>query len=1397
MKNSLFFKVLTLSLATLMATACSGGTTPKEDDEPKTGEDKYQVTEAYWTSNITQSGYFGVNSNLTLSLETKVGGSVTSNSKIENANGDMHFYVDGETDIYLDLLNDGSYDVYTKENGEWKKETVPATYMVSLQYIYTYFINPWTYSAFTYNSETHAYEKASDTISIPDTEGNVHSVELSNIAFKFEDNKFISLYYEGSSGEMTASAMITGSLWGTTSITFPSVIIDGGEDPEVIPVDNILVEPRTLELKVTDRAVQLHATVTPENATNKTVTWTSDNQEVAVVDQNGYVTPLSVGRAVITAAAGHKDDTCVVTVVDDSTPVVEVERVSLDKNSHSMKVGESVKINATLYPENATQGVNWTISDSDLATLAYVGNTATVAALKAGTVVVSAKANEKAQDICVIVISEEEKPQEKDPFVGVTLKYKANSLKEAGYNPMYPEYDSAWAENFLSTITISLFAGSVSEAGGVSNPTFEVYSKGADGVLNYALFGEFLSDGSYCEMAVETYFNGSTGKYVHGDKIGNYGQPVMDINSGISFDAETALYTIGSYIYSSDPGNFFVKGNFVFEKVNETPVHLSGLPEDKPEEEDYSKLLENKVFEYTHYTVSVEDADFKDMVAIVTDMQFSFFEENVFEIVMDDSDAAMIGTYRVEPTNASHEYSGEGIYAVYFIPLVMYTDGQEMRIEDGESQADVYYFDSATNELILYSHNEQYLSPTGEVKYANIFVYYGLVAEKVPTHYVPPVYDEWDAERVAAAFEAIGVNGFLPKYDGVKIFAIDPLNTVDKTFTIKLVMPSSSSVIKYYQSYINYLTGELGFEIVIDKQSSSIMYISANGEFSLQTNLLTEDNVFVVSLVVSKYVVYYPEAEIAAYMQKQGYDELIIDFHAQGATSYQFDGENGSLAIMFKANTNVQKVASDFVTALLEINYEPRELKEGYTVYVSTSEEIALTIGYISQDGIAAVYVAFLDASTLPSTRYPDRFVDAVLDGTSDIFPYFGNENAISYVTEKATEYWPVYGVRVYLPEGTNINKVVEDLIANALENSYTQKNFTLTMNKGAEDGGKEMYFYDYYVSDEEEIAFQLLAYEDHYLLNFINLTNYDVEIERPRVAEMYIHDYTEEYNVGDEFVFDGVVTLIMSDDSEKVIPFEYLTPTNPVDLSKAGYYEFEYTYTEDEVTVYDYIKLTISDNTPATRRYEFKNTDTWDISVDSAKFGVWAWGGSYGDGQLVPVTHTSRGGTHLFYFNLFADCEGFQIVRLDPAYNAETFDYESDVWNASEDFDPTEIAEDASLVEFAFGGGEPQEEVENVALSYHCTNVTLGEAGAIVKVWAWGGTYGDGQWVDVELDEENNIASFELASDCTGFKIVRINPEYRDLEDENWSWRTAVWNETGNMSIPADVPEGAIDFRL
>jgi hypothetical protein len=56
------------------------------------------------------------------------------------------------------------------------------------------------------------------------------------------------------------------------------------------------------------------ATVSPWNATNKTVTWSSDNEEIATVDENGKVTAVATGKAIITAKAGNKTATTEVTV---------------------------------------------------------------------------------------------------------------------------------------------------------------------------------------------------------------------------------------------------------------------------------------------------------------------------------------------------------------------------------------------------------------------------------------------------------------------------------------------------------------------------------------------------------------------------------------------------------------------------------------------------------------------------------------------------------------------------------------------------------------------------------------------------------------------------------------------------------------------------------------------------------------------------------------------------------------------------------------------------------------------------------------------------------------------------------------------------------------------------
>lgn len=81
-----------------------------------------------------------------------------------------------------------------------------------------------------------------------------------------------------------------------------------------IPVESVTLDKTELTLAV-DGSATLKATVLPAEATDKTVTWTTSNANVATVD-NGNVTAVGVGTATITATAGGKTATCNVTVVN-------------------------------------------------------------------------------------------------------------------------------------------------------------------------------------------------------------------------------------------------------------------------------------------------------------------------------------------------------------------------------------------------------------------------------------------------------------------------------------------------------------------------------------------------------------------------------------------------------------------------------------------------------------------------------------------------------------------------------------------------------------------------------------------------------------------------------------------------------------------------------------------------------------------------------------------------------------------------------------------------------------------------------------------------------------------------------------------------------------------------
>jgi uncharacterized protein YjdB/sugar lactone lactonase YvrE len=130
--------------------------------------------------------------------------------------------------------------------------------------------------------------------------------------------------------------------------------------PTAVPVTGIALDKNTLSLVGIGDAQTLTATVTPPDATDKTVTWTSANPLIVSVTNDGTVTGVAVGGPVnITAKAGDQTVTCAVTVV----PIV-AESISLNKPSLELKVNEEETLEVTILPANATnQTAIWTSRD--------------------------------------------------------------------------------------------------------------------------------------------------------------------------------------------------------------------------------------------------------------------------------------------------------------------------------------------------------------------------------------------------------------------------------------------------------------------------------------------------------------------------------------------------------------------------------------------------------------------------------------------------------------------------------------------------------------------------------------------------------------------------------------------------------------------------------------------------------------------------------------------------------------------------------------------------------------------------------------------------------------------------------------------------------------------------
>ena len=170
-----------------------------------------------------------------------------------------------------------------------------------------------------------------------------------------------------------------------------------------IHIASVSVNPTSKSITVS-ATQQLTATVLPANATNKYVSFASDNASVATVNSTtGLVTAVAAGTANITVTTndGAKTATTVITVTPAS---VSVASVSVDPTSKSIAVGATQQLTATVLPANATnKNVSFASDNTSVATVN--STTGLVTAVAAGTANITATTEDGGKvATCVITI---------------------------------------------------------------------------------------------------------------------------------------------------------------------------------------------------------------------------------------------------------------------------------------------------------------------------------------------------------------------------------------------------------------------------------------------------------------------------------------------------------------------------------------------------------------------------------------------------------------------------------------------------------------------------------------------------------------------------------------------------------------------------------------------------------------------------------------------------------------------------------------------------------------------------------------------------------------------------------------------------------------------------------
>ncbi len=163
-------------------------------------------------------------------------------------------------------------------------------------------------------------------------------------------------------------------------------VVSNGKITITKAVTGISLNKTSLTLKKGETST-LTATVTPSDATDKTVTYTTSNSKVVKVSSSGKITAVGGGTATITAKAGSKTATCKVTVTVAQTGIA----VS-GNSSKTVAQGSTLSLKVVKVPSDATDNytTTWSSADTSIATVSSKG---VVSGVALGTTTITAKQN--------------------------------------------------------------------------------------------------------------------------------------------------------------------------------------------------------------------------------------------------------------------------------------------------------------------------------------------------------------------------------------------------------------------------------------------------------------------------------------------------------------------------------------------------------------------------------------------------------------------------------------------------------------------------------------------------------------------------------------------------------------------------------------------------------------------------------------------------------------------------------------------------------------------------------------------------------------------------------------------------------------------------------------------